>query len=100
MRRLKPMIARDVKMTSAGVVSYAVALDKAVEAEYLEDRIWKDSASKGRPTETRASMRAIRGMPMKGRAVEMTRGLDPRPQIEIITTIVTTTKIVIVTTMT
>ncbi|XP_062075654.1 uncharacterized protein LOC133779753 [Humulus lupulus] len=44
MRGLKPMITRDVKMTSAEVVSYAEVLDKALEAEYLEDRIWTDIA--------------------------------------------------------
>ncbi|XP_062093672.1 uncharacterized protein LOC133799688 [Humulus lupulus] len=33
MRGLKPMIARDVKMTSAKVVSYAEVLDKALDAE-------------------------------------------------------------------
>ncbi|XP_062089408.1 uncharacterized protein LOC133795940 [Humulus lupulus] len=36
------MIARDVKMTNAEVVSYAEVLDKALKAKYLEDRIWKD----------------------------------------------------------
>ncbi|XP_062118562.1 uncharacterized protein LOC133832204, partial [Humulus lupulus] len=43
---LKPMIARDVRMTSAEVASYAEILDRALEAEYLEDRIWKDNAAR------------------------------------------------------
>ncbi|XP_062118967.1 uncharacterized protein LOC133832669 [Humulus lupulus] len=46
MRGLKPMNSRDVKMTSAEVVSYAEVLDKALEAEYLEDRIRKDNAAR------------------------------------------------------
>ncbi|XP_062075574.1 uncharacterized protein LOC133779656 [Humulus lupulus] len=46
MRGLKPTISRDVKMTSGEVVSYAEVLDKALEAKYLEDRIWKDSAAR------------------------------------------------------
>ncbi|XP_062118249.1 uncharacterized protein LOC133831855 [Humulus lupulus] len=46
MRGFKPMIARDLKMTNAKVVSYAKMLDKALEAKYLEDRIWKDSAAR------------------------------------------------------
>ncbi|XP_062118999.1 uncharacterized protein LOC133832702 [Humulus lupulus] len=43
---LKPMIARDVRMTSAEVASYAEVLDRALEAEYLEDRIWKDNVAR------------------------------------------------------
>ncbi|XP_062089556.1 uncharacterized protein LOC133796089 [Humulus lupulus] len=46
MRGLKPMIASDVKMTSAEVVSFAEVLDKALEVEYLEDCIWKDNAAR------------------------------------------------------
>ncbi|XP_062075729.1 uncharacterized protein LOC133779843 [Humulus lupulus] len=46
MRGLKPMISRNVKMTSAKVVSYAKILDKALEAKYFEDRIWKDNAAR------------------------------------------------------
>ncbi|XP_062104010.1 uncharacterized protein LOC133815156 [Humulus lupulus] len=45
MKGLKPMIARDAKMTSAEVVSYAEVL-KALEVEYLEDSIWKDSVAR------------------------------------------------------
>ncbi|XP_062119120.1 uncharacterized protein LOC133832855 [Humulus lupulus] len=45
-RELKPMIARDMRMTSAEVVSYAEVLDRALEAEYLEERIWKDNAAR------------------------------------------------------
>ncbi|XP_062109837.1 uncharacterized protein LOC133821692 [Humulus lupulus] len=45
-RGLKPMIARDVRMTSAEVVNYAEVLDRALEAEYLEERIWKDNAAR------------------------------------------------------
>ncbi|XP_062119045.1 uncharacterized protein LOC133832754 [Humulus lupulus] len=37
---------RDVKMTSAEVVSDAEVLGKALEAEYLEDRIWKDNVAR------------------------------------------------------
>ncbi|XP_062104328.1 uncharacterized protein LOC133815510 [Humulus lupulus] len=44
-RGLKSMIARDIMMTSAEVVSYAKVLDRALEVEYLEDRIWKDNAA-------------------------------------------------------
>ncbi|XP_062117190.1 uncharacterized protein LOC133831042 [Humulus lupulus] len=46
MTGLKPMIDRDVKMISAEVVSYAKVLDKEIEAEYLEDRIWKGNAAR------------------------------------------------------
>ncbi|XP_062116820.1 uncharacterized protein LOC133830766 [Humulus lupulus] len=45
-RGLKPMIARDIMMTSAKVVSYAKVLDRALEAEYLEDQIWKENVSR------------------------------------------------------
>ncbi|XP_062100838.1 uncharacterized protein LOC133806764 [Humulus lupulus] len=46
MRGLKPMIARDVKITNTEVVSYADVLDRALEAKYLEDRIWKENATR------------------------------------------------------
>ncbi|XP_062117953.1 uncharacterized protein LOC133831599 [Humulus lupulus] len=45
-RGLKPMIAREVRMTSAEVVSYAEVLDRALEATYLEEQIWKDNAAR------------------------------------------------------
>ncbi|XP_062100009.1 uncharacterized protein LOC133805879 [Humulus lupulus] len=45
-RGIKPMIARDVMMTNAKVFNYAEVLDRAVKDEYLEDRIWKDNASR------------------------------------------------------
>ncbi|XP_062100189.1 uncharacterized protein LOC133806071 [Humulus lupulus] len=45
-RGLKPMITRDVMMTSVELVSYAEVLDRELEAEYLEDRIWKDNAAR------------------------------------------------------
>ena len=40
------MIARDVRMTSAEVVSYVEVLDIALEVEHLEERIWKDNAAR------------------------------------------------------
>ncbi|XP_062118633.1 uncharacterized protein LOC133832283 [Humulus lupulus] len=43
---IKPVIARDLRMNNAEVVSYAEILDKALDVEYLEDRIWKDSAAR------------------------------------------------------
>ncbi|XP_062118794.1 uncharacterized protein LOC133832471 [Humulus lupulus] len=46
MRGLKPMIARDVKMTYAEVVSYAEVLDKALEAKYLEDCTRKENVAR------------------------------------------------------
>ncbi|XP_062093893.1 uncharacterized protein LOC133799921 [Humulus lupulus] len=46
MRGLKPMIASNVKMTNVEVVCYAKVLDKALEADYLKDRIWKDNATR------------------------------------------------------
>ncbi|XP_062100562.1 uncharacterized protein LOC133806481 [Humulus lupulus] len=46
MRELKPMVARDVKMTRVEVVSYAKVLNKAHEAEYLEVCIWKDNVAR------------------------------------------------------
>ncbi|XP_062086510.1 uncharacterized protein LOC133792620 [Humulus lupulus] len=46
MRGLKPMIARDVKMTSSGVTTYAETLERALEAELMEDRIWKEGAAR------------------------------------------------------
>ncbi|XP_062103554.1 uncharacterized protein LOC133814635 [Humulus lupulus] len=45
-KRLKTMIARDVKMISVEVVSYTEVFDKAFDVEYLEDRRWKDSAAR------------------------------------------------------
>ncbi|XP_062085886.1 uncharacterized protein LOC133791994 [Humulus lupulus] len=45
-RGLRPMIAKDVMMTSVEVVSYVEVLDKALEGEYLEERIWKDNAAR------------------------------------------------------
>ncbi|XP_062114355.1 uncharacterized protein LOC133825429 [Humulus lupulus] len=46
LRGLKPMIVSDVRMTSPEVVSYAEVLDRALEAKYLEERIWKDNAAR------------------------------------------------------
>ncbi|XP_062103192.1 uncharacterized protein LOC133814216 [Humulus lupulus] len=43
---LKSMIARDVKLTNVKMVSYAKVLDKALDVEYLEERIWKDSVER------------------------------------------------------
>ncbi|XP_062109829.1 uncharacterized protein LOC133821681 [Humulus lupulus] len=45
-RGLKSMIARDVVMTCVEGVSYAEVLDRALKAEYLEERIWKDNAAR------------------------------------------------------
>ncbi|XP_062089072.1 uncharacterized protein LOC133795634 [Humulus lupulus] len=45
-RGLKPMIARDVEIVSAGgIISYAQALDRALTAERMEDIIWKDNTA-------------------------------------------------------
>ncbi|XP_062118884.1 uncharacterized protein LOC133832576 [Humulus lupulus] len=95
MRGLKPMITKDIKMTSAEVVNYIEVLDKVLKAYYLEDRIWKDNASRREAQRPRASMRAIRGKLMKGRIVALTSDLDPRPQITTVTTLITTLTITI-----
>ncbi|XP_062086383.1 uncharacterized protein LOC133792491 [Humulus lupulus] len=48
-RGLKPMISRNVKMTCVGVTTYAETLERALEAELLEDRIWKERDARRDP---------------------------------------------------
>ncbi|XP_062089519.1 uncharacterized protein LOC133796055 [Humulus lupulus] len=75
-RGLKPMIARDVRMTSAEVVSYAEVLDRALEAEYLEERIWKDNATRRENNRNKNFHESNKRKANEGR----NSGVDKRPR--------------------
>ncbi|XP_062118454.1 uncharacterized protein LOC133832084 [Humulus lupulus] len=76
MRGLKPMIARDVMMTSAKVVNYVEVLDRALEYEYLEDRIWKDNASRRENYQNKGFNEGNKRKAIKGQ----NSGTDKRPR--------------------
>ncbi|XP_062089552.1 uncharacterized protein LOC133796086 [Humulus lupulus] len=76
MRGLKPMSVRDVNTTIAEVVSYAEVLDKALEAEYLEDRMWKDSAARREVNRNKGFHEGNKRKAHKGQS----NGNDKRPR--------------------
>ncbi|XP_062104940.1 uncharacterized protein LOC133816496 [Humulus lupulus] len=79
MRGLKTMIGRDATMTNTEVVSYAKILDRALEAEYLEDRIWKDNAARRKVHRNKGSNEGNKRKANEGRIVALIRDQDPRP---------------------
>ncbi|XP_062093883.1 uncharacterized protein LOC133799910 [Humulus lupulus] len=73
---LKPMIAKDVKMTSVELVSYVEILDKALDVEYMEDCIWKYNASR-RETNKK---KALKEKNKKKAQESQSSGIDKRPK--------------------
>ncbi|XP_062100868.1 uncharacterized protein LOC133806795 [Humulus lupulus] len=76
-RGLKPLIARDVKMTSTELVSFAEILDKALDAEYMETRIWKDGAARGKAKKSKALQESNKTKAQEGQ----NSGTDKRSKI-------------------
>ncbi|XP_062118821.1 uncharacterized protein LOC133832501 [Humulus lupulus] len=73
-RGLKPMIARDVKMTSTELVSYVEILDKALDTEYMKSCIWKDNAARRDANKSKVFQESNKRRPNRVKIVALEKG--------------------------
>ena len=85
-RGLKPMIARDVKMTSTELVSYVEILDKALDTEYMKSSIRKYDAVRKEANKSKIFQESNKRRPNRDKVVALTKGQRSHLLMEITTT--------------